>query len=182
MLPPSQGTTEPCSTELRFHLITHTWIDSTPFGVRACAHIHGVYPYFYVARQGILADLAADAFQRAVERICQSMWTSRAKHQSQFIHNIEIVDRTPFYGYHGASDVASHTLAPAPPENSFFKVVSQAPFLHAVAVLITFRALLALFFTLIYLSFFATHRISPSPTTTDAKSQPFYLLRRRSRS
>ncbi|AAZ13094.1 DNA polymerase zeta catalytic subunit, putative [Trypanosoma brucei brucei TREU927] len=73
-----------------------------------CAHIHGVYPYFFVQRSN--SRISAMQFGTQLESVAMEALSSghnksaaapRPHDRQQLIHHVDVVWLLPFYGYHG---------------------------------------------------------------------------------
>ncbi|XP_076686257.1 DNA polymerase zeta catalytic subunit isoform X1 [Andrena cerasifolii] len=73
---------------------------STPFGVKTCLHIHGVFPYMYVP---CTIEKSIDSFIYKLAAAMDSainVSLGSAMSNTQHVYNIQRVSGIPFYGYH----------------------------------------------------------------------------------
>ncbi|KAE8233840.1 hypothetical protein CF326_g1124 [Tilletia indica] len=79
---------------------------ATPAGQRVCAHVHGIFPYLYVAYKG---SLDPEAVLRYIDRLGKqlnsALAVSQSLRQNELPHYcgiaaINLVKGVPFYGYH----------------------------------------------------------------------------------
>ncbi|KAK0531877.1 DNA polymerase zeta [Tilletia horrida] len=79
---------------------------ATPAGQRVCAHIHGIFPYLYVAYNGSLDPKAVLQYIDKLGRNLNSALAATQALQGKDVRNycgiaaINLVKGTPFYGYH----------------------------------------------------------------------------------
>ncbi|MCJ1473437.1 DNA polymerase zeta [Lambiella insularis] len=78
---------------------------ATPTGQKVCAHIHGVFPYLYIAYSGGLEPDAVDDYIHRLHLSIDHALTVSYRRQTfqgktSFVAHITLVKGIPFYGYH----------------------------------------------------------------------------------